>query len=105
MENDVFFDSMMWGILANAGTHDQRAVATNEVGDITIDTCDTYDCGYETAIWYKDNAMVIVERYANRELAEAGHKLWTDKVIGWVEDDALPDQLYSAQTGNMEEWL
>lgn len=44
----------------------------------TIDSCDTFDEGYETAIWYENNKMVIVERYDTREEMKNGHKRWCE---------------------------
>ena len=53
-------------------------VGRTEIEGYTVDTCDTVDCGYETAIWYQDNAIVIVERYSDREQAISGHDKWVE---------------------------
>jgi len=56
------------------------------VGDYTVDTCDTNDCGYETAIWKGNNNMVIVERYPSKQDATIGHYKWVIKEIRKYEN-------------------
>ena len=48
------------------------------VNDYTIDSCYTFDEGFETAIWFKNNDIVIVERYMNKEDMKIGHKKWCE---------------------------
>lgn len=82
--------SLMTGILF--GNYETADKCGNDiVGDYTVDTCDTVDCGYETAIWKNENAMVIVERYKSKNDATAGHKKWVE----FCKDN--PKQAYSVQ--------
>ena len=69
--------SLMYGILTNDYESADK-VGRSKINGYTIDTCDTCDCGYETAIWYKNNDMVIVERYPDKEEATKGHEKWCD---------------------------
>ena len=50
-----------------------------------IDTCETADCGWETAIQieYKGSSIldwVVVERYPDKSAAEMGHRIWCDDI-------------------------
>lgn len=67
-----------------------KTLRTN-INDYTIDSCYTFDEGYETAIWYKDNDMVIVERYSNKEDMSKGHQKWCD----FCKNN--PKEVYSVQ--------
>ena len=74
----------------------KKLEANNEVlhhtiNDYTIDSCWTFDEGYETAIWYKDHEMIIVERYGNEEEMKKGHKKWCE----FVKNN--PKEVYSVQ--------
>ena len=51
-------------------------VFRTKIGNYTIDSCNTFDAGYETAIWFKDNPMIIVENYNTYEECKKGHKKW-----------------------------
>ena len=73
---DDFFNTL-FGIFANDYESADK-VARSEVNGYTIDTCDTVDAGWETAIWYQENEMAIVERYFNKEEATKGHEKWCD---------------------------
>ena len=42
---------------------------------IGVSTCLTSDCGYETAL-LDGNGSYPVERYSDRDAAEAGHQKW-----------------------------
>ena len=58
------------------------ATRMNErVGDVTIDTIDTIDMGWETAIVEEDGSdgITIAENYENEEEAKAGHAKWVEK--------------------------
>ena len=68
--------SIMKGIFNPLENPDK--IGRAEVGDYTVDTCDTSDAGYETAIWKGNNNMVIVERYANNDAAADGHSKWVE---------------------------
>lgn len=93
---DTLFDALV-GIGMNAGSYNERLVANDTIGDITLDTAYTYDAGYETAIWRGDNDMIICERYESKEDAVKGHIAWVDKVQGWIDNDEIPETVWSVQ--------
>lgn len=73
---DSLFD-LMFGIMNNDYSKADK-VGNDIIGDYTIDTCDTMDQGYETAIWKDDGDIIIVERYPNKMRAEIGHSKWCE---------------------------
>lgn len=73
---DSLFD-LMFGIMNNDYSKADK-VGNDIIGDYTIDTCDTMDQGYETAIWKNDGDIIIVERYPNKMRAEVGHSKWCE---------------------------
>ena len=73
---DSLFD-LMFGIMNNDYSKADK-VGRDVIGDYTIDTCDTVDQGYETAIWKDDGDIIIVERYPNKMRAEVGHSKWCE---------------------------
>ena len=73
---DSLFD-VMFGIMNNDYSKADK-VGNDVIGDYTIDTCDTVDQGYETAIWKNDGDIIIVERYPNKMRAEVGHSKWCE---------------------------
>ena len=73
---DSLFD-LMFGIMNNDYSKADK-VGHDVIGDYTIDTCDTVDQGYETAIWKDDGDIIIVERYPNKIRAEIGHSKWCE---------------------------
>ena len=73
---DSFFD-LMFGIMNNDYSKADK-VGNDIIGDYTIDTCDTIDQGYETAMWKGDGDIIIVERYPNKMRAEVGHSKWCE---------------------------
>ena len=73
---DSFFD-LMFGIMNNDYSKADK-VGNDVIGDYTIDTCDTVDQGYETAMWKDDGDIIIVERYPNKMRAEVGHSKWCE---------------------------
>lgn len=73
---DSLFD-LMFGIMNNDYSKADK-VGNDVIGDYTIDTCDTVDQGYETAIWKGDGDIIIVERYPNKMRAEVGHSKWCE---------------------------
>ena len=81
-----FFEAMASGL--NCRGED---VGTNNVGDYTIDTCDTTDCGYETAIKKGDHNWVVVQRYPDKATAQKGHNMWMAFCA------ANPVEVYSVQ--------
>ena len=68
----------LYAMFFDTRSHKERKVEKTCVDNYTVDTCDTADYGYETAIWKDNNDIVIVERYENRTEAENGHKKWVD---------------------------
>ena len=73
---DSLFD-LMFGIMNNDYSKADK-VGHDIIGDYTIDTCDTVDQGYETAMWKDDGDIIIVERYPNKMRAEIGHSKWCE---------------------------
>lgn len=73
---DSLFD-LMFGIMNNDYSKADK-VGNDIIGDYTIDTCDTIDQGYETAMWKNDGDIIIVERYPNKMRAEVGHSKWCE---------------------------
>lgn len=73
---DSLFD-LMFGIMNNDYSKADK-VGNDIIGDYTIDTCNTMDQGYETAMWKDDGDIIIVERYPNKMRAEIGHSKWCE---------------------------
>ena len=73
---DSLFD-LMFGIMNNDYSKADK-VGHDVIGNYTIDTCDTIDQGYETAMWKGDGDIIIVERYPNKMRAEIGHSKWCE---------------------------
>lgn len=73
---DSLFD-LMFGIMNNDYSKADK-VGNDIIGDYTIDTCNTMDQGYETAMWKDDGDIIIVERYPNKMRAEVGHSKWCE---------------------------
>lgn len=73
---DSLFD-LLFGIMNNDYSKADK-VGNDVIGDYTIDTCDTVDQGYETAMWKGDGDIIIVERYPNKMRAEIGHSKWCE---------------------------
>ena len=73
---DSLFD-LMFGIMNNDYSKADK-VSRDIIGDYTIDTCDTVDQGYETAMWKDDGDIIIVERYPNKMRAKVGHSKWCE---------------------------
>ena len=73
---DSLFD-LMFGIMNNDYSKADK-VGRDVIGDYTIDTCDTVDQGYETAMWKDNGDIIIVERYPNKMRAEIGHSKWCE---------------------------
>lgn len=71
---DSLFD-LMFGIMNNDYSKADK-VGHDVIGDYTIDTCDTVDQGYETAMWKDNGDIIIVERYPNKMRAKIGHSKW-----------------------------
>ena len=75
---DSLFD-LMFGIMNNDYSKADK-VGNDIIGDYTIDTCDTVDQGYETAMWKDNGDIIIVERYPNKMRAKVGHSKWCEFV-------------------------
>ena len=73
---DSLFD-LLFGIMNNDYSKADK-VGRDVIGDYTIDTCDTVDQGYETAMWKDDGDIISVERYPNKMRAEIGHSKWCE---------------------------
>ena len=73
---DFLFD-LLFGIMNNDYSKADK-VGNDIIGDYTIDTCDTMDQGYETAMWKDNGDIIIVERYPNKMRAEVGHSKWCE---------------------------
>ena len=73
---DSLFD-LLFGIMNNDYSKADK-VGNDVIGDYTIDTSDTVDQGYETAMWKDDGDIIIVERYPNKMRAEVGHSKWCE---------------------------
>ncbi len=87
---DSLFD-LMFGIMNNDYNKADK-VGRDTVSNYTIDTCDTMDQGYETAMWKDVDNIIIVERYPDRARAETGHKKW----VAFAE--TKPESVCSVQT-------
>ena len=74
-----------------------EVVGRDEVNDYTIDTCYTLDQGWETAVWYKENRIVIVARYPDKETAIQGHREWVETCT-----TNRPTHAFSPQTDKYE---
>lgn len=68
-------ESLIEGIL-NANYDTCEKVGRDQVGAYTIDTCYTFDQGWETAVWKNSGKIVIVARYETKEEAQEGHEDW-----------------------------
>ena len=88
---DSLFD-WMFGIMNNDYSKADK-VGNDIIGDYTIDTCDTVDQGYETAMWKDNGDIIIVERYPNKMRAEVGHSKWCEFA------KTNPKFVYSVQLG------
>lgn len=64
------------------GSHKDRAIARDEVGNVIVDTCATLDSDepYETGIKKGRQHWVIVEMYTSKSGAIKGHKKWVEAI-------------------------
>ncbi len=86
----------MFDMLGMLGNYQSRKVGRwdNDDGSMMVSTCSVTDGErpYETAFKhpeYNNGLMVIVEAYASREDAEAGHAKWVDVMT----NGPLPNEL------------
>lgn len=86
---DDIFSTLLGAIMGPMARGE--TVGNDTIGDYTIDTCDTVDQGWETAVRKGDGNWVIVQRYRNKESAEKGHKIWRAMCAG------NPTKAYSVQ--------
>ena len=91
IENFWFNGGAIRGKATRKNLEDNNKVLRHAINDYTIDSCWTFDEGYETAIWYKDHKMIIVERYNDEEEMKKGHKKWCE----FVKNN--PKEVYSVQ--------
>ena len=89
------FESLLYGIF-NSADFQRDVVGNDKVGRYTIDTCDTCDQGYETALQDEHEYLIIVERYPDRGSAKAGHKEWCKFC------ESNPEKAYSVQFDDYE---
>lgn len=66
------------GIAERKEQEDNGDVLHTTVEEYTVDSCWTFDAGYETALWKNDHDMVIVERYNDQDEMIKGHKKWCE---------------------------
>lgn len=69
----------------------------DEVNDLIIDTCDTYDMGWETGIKVK-GTWIIVEYYEDGEAVAKGHEKW-------VKECRLNPTQEFKNAKSVEEWV
>ena len=92
---DNIFDTLCGLMYNNYATADK--VGRDTVGEYTIDTCDTADQGWETAVWKDLSNIVIVARYHNKDEASAGHAEWVKYCA-----EHKPTEVLSVQTDEYE---
>jgi len=98
--SDNIFD-MFQEILTMLQSDDWRDAVGNDVVDgYTVDTQLTACHGYETGIKLGEGPLVIVERYADKESAKAGHDKWVSVCV-----EAHPAKLWSVQSETFEDLL
>ena len=92
-------NSEFLSFLFNAyGKGQGEKIGKDTVGEYTIDTCYTLDCGWETAVWKEPNTMVIVARYPDQDTAVEGHKQWMELC------EMRPRQAWSVQLNRYVEF-
>lgn len=100
-EDDGFdtYESLMFGITNN--NYKNAIKCGHDIVNeyYTVDSCDTVDKGFETAIWHENGDMVIVERYKTKELCSEGHNKWVEFC------KTNPTEVYSVQTGETEKLI
>lgn len=72
---------MLGGICQDMFNYESRKVGRDDVNGLSVSTCFTSDCGYETAILDVQGAHPV-ERYGTREQARAGHAKWLEVAAG-----------------------
>ena len=76
----------------------ENKVLTTKVGNYIIDSCYTFDAGYETGIAKENYAWIIVENYNSYDEMKKGHEKWCKYC------EKKPKKLYSVQTKEYESW-
>ncbi len=74
-------------------------VLRDYIKDYTIDSCFTFDEGYETAIKKNKGNWIIVENYSSFERMKTGHKKWCK-----LCEKEQPTAVYSIQTDEVEKF-
>ncbi len=81
MGNRVSLLETLCGMRTGAVARARRNALTTKLKSHTIDTCYTIDtCQWETGILPKNREWIIVEQYADKKEAEAGHKKWVKRI-------------------------
>ena len=73
-------------------------IGRHKIGDYTVDTCYTLDCGWETAVCKGEGDWIVVARYETREQAQEGHEDWI------YACGCFPTSAWSIQTERYEEF-
>lgn len=89
--NFIFGGGATRGIMERRNQSENGKVLRTEVNDFIIDSCYTFDAGYETAICKNNGDWIIVERYSTFGIMEVGHKKWCKFC------ETNPSELYSVQ--------
>ena len=76
INNFLLNDGIKRGIAERKKQENNGDVLHTYVNNYTVDSCFTFDEGYETAIWKDNNPMIIVERYSNSKEMAKGHVKW-----------------------------
>ncbi len=85
------WDRLMLGILLNNDKYCRDTRMNSQVGEYTVDTCYTYDDGWETAVWRDEGRIIVVDYYRNEFAAKLGHKKWVDFM------ETCPQKVFSVQ--------
>ncbi len=67
------------GSLASGDRSFRKIAFRDDVKGLTIDTVNTFDCGWETGI-KKNGEWIIVEEYSDEQRAKKGHKKWIKSI-------------------------
>ena len=89
----------LFGFVQDMDNYKERVVARFERGDLVVDTTRVSDSRepYETGIRhpaYNDGRWVIVETYASKVAAQAGHERWVKRMTAAI----LPAHLRDVST-------
>ena len=92
------FNDILKDIMAKLNGWEGDGIDSDVIDDYIVDTCETANFGWETAIrkapW---GNWIIVARYPNKEEAQAGHNTW----CSFLKLNK-PTHAYSVQTEEIE---